>query len=203
MIAKHSKRYFKAALLAIAAVACFLALGPFSTVARAGEQGQLTQEQIRDRFIEIGSEYAPGDKLSDDDAAFVWRYTTHDDGVRVLRTSANVNVSGSGYGTSVSLKGTTWHNGTFNYNFGGNLTGTVTAGPVPKKMTVTVYCQSYGIVGSSTVLLYSDSVSHTSYNSKTVKMNKSKNYSGVAAFYAINAQIDVTTAAGSGFTVNA
>lgn len=34
-------------------------------------------------------------------------------------------------------------------------------------------------------------------------MSKSKNYSGVTAVYVINTQLDVTTASGNGFTINA
>ena len=99
------------------------------------------------------------------------------------------------------MTGTVWHNGTYNYNYGGNLTGRVTKGGTPQKMEITVRCQAYGLVGKSTILTYDDSVSHASYNSKTVTMNKSQNYSGVSLFYIINTTLDVTCEGGEGFTI--
>ncbi len=42
---------------------------------------------------------------------------------------------------------------------------------------------------------------HASYNSKTVTMNKSQNYSGVSLFYIINTTLDVTCEGGEGFTI--
>lgn len=149
----------------------------------------------------ISSKYEVGDVLTPEDAELVRQASAASQNVR--RDSKSVNETRTAYGTTALMCGNVWHNGTFNYNFGGNLTGKITAGSTPKSMTLTVRCQSYGLVGGSTVLTYDDSVSQTSSNSKSVSMNKSKDYSGVAAIYIINTSLDVTTANGQGFTVNA
>ena len=70
-------------------------------------------------------------------------------------------------------------------------------------MTITVYCMAWGLEGSQLGLAYKDQVSHTVYNSKSIYMNKSKNYTGISAVHSINTSLDVTTASGAGFTVNA
>lgn len=192
---------FTAALLLALAI-CLSALAPQPVSAR--EDNSLSLEQISAQLIEISTSYQVGDVLSDEDAAFVKAHAlSANDANLQPRGSASVYETRTAYGTSARLSGTVWHNGSFNYNFGGNLTGTITSGATPRSMTVTVFCQSYGIVGSSTVLTYSDSVSQTSQNSRSVSMSKSKNYSGVAALYMINSQLDVTTSSGNGFTINA
>ncbi len=157
-----------------------------------------TQSELMDY---ISSKYEVGDALSPEDANLVKQASVA--AQNASRESKGVNETRTAYGTTALMYGSVWHNGTFNYNFGGNLTGKITAGSTPRSMTLTVRCQSYGLVGGSTVLTYDDSVSQTSSNSKSVSMSKSKNYSGVAAVYIINTSLDVTTANGQGFTVNA
>lgn len=184
-------------------MALFSLGGALANVARADSSDELTVEEISARLQQIGKSYEVGEVLSEDDADFVWKYGINPASKPVTRGSTTINEQSTQYGTTATLTGTVWHDGTFNYNFGGNVTGRVISGPTPQSMTVTVSCQSYGLVGSSTVLTYSDNVSQTSYNSTSVSMNKSKNYSGVAAIYVINTQLDVTTASGNGFTINA
>lgn len=191
------------AFIALIAVSLLLLGAPPIEVVHAETASELTAREINERLQQIGESYEVGEALNEEDADFVWEYGVIPDSQPVTRTSASINEQSTQYGTTATLTGTVWHDGTFNYNFGGNVTGRVISGPTPQSMTVTVSCQSYGLVGSSTVLTYSDNVSQTSYNSTVVNMNKSKNYSGVAAIYVINTQLDVTTASGDGFTINA
>lgn len=169
-----------------------------------------SQEWVFSEFKRIYNTYEVGDVLTIPDANFVKRYILIDEfyskieeGVPSFRTAGNVNEVDTQYGTRVSLKGNVWHTGTFNYNFGGKLTGSVISGPTPKQMKITVYCTAWGLQGSTLGLAYKDNVSHTVYDSRTIYMNKSKNYTGISAVHSINTSLDVTTASGAGFTVNA
>ena len=181
-----------------------LTCGFSPSVALAAEPiNPVSSNEISDRFAQISESYNVGDTLSEEDAAFVWENGLQDEQPVLTRGSASIYETRTAYGTTAILSGTVWHNGTFNYNFGGNVRGRITSGQTPRQMTVTVTCQAFGLVGSSTVLQYSDSVTSTSYGSRTVSMSKSKNYSGVTAVYVINTQLDVTTASGNGFTINA
>lgn len=191
------------ALLLVGLTSLALCLAAFVVPARAGSQLDLTSEEVSARFAEIGEKYDVGGVLSEEDAEFVWAYGSSLADVPAACATATVSETATAYGTTVTLKGTVWHTGTYTYNFGGNLTGTVTSGSTPQEMTITVTCQSYGLVGTSTVVMYSGSVTHTTTGSKTVSMNKSANYTGVALIYSINTTLDVTTSSGYGFTVNA
>ena len=179
---------------------------PYYSVAYGQDNRYISTEYKR-----IFQSYEVGDILADEDSEFVKTYLIKDQLLNPLydvvsgadRTTGDVNETDSQFGTSVSLTGTVWHTGTFNYNFGGRLNGYVTSGPVPKNMTITVSCMAWGLEGTQLGLAYKDQVSHTVYNSKSIYMNKSKNYTGVTAVHSINTSLDVTTASGEGFTVNA
>lgn len=187
-----------------------VAIATFSFVCASAAYGQESNHITRE-YMRLFQSYEVDDILTNEDSEFVRNYLIkdkllnplHDTVIGSFRTTGNVNESDSQFGTSVTLTGTVWHTGTFNYNFGGRLNGYVTAGPVPKNMTITVYCMAWGLEGSQLGLAYKDQVSHTVYNSKSIYMNKSKNYTGISAVHSINTSLDVTTASGAGFTVNA
>lgn len=176
----------------------------------ATENKALTPYEIQYQLEKIGNSYHQGDVLSEEDADFIARYAPRVDFSEMLfssfeLTSSQGSIYGSRnvYGVSAEIYGNIWHTGTFNYNFGGNVTGRIISGQTPKKMKLIISCQSYGLVGGSTVLSYSDSVTNEASYSRTISMSKSKNYSGVAAFYVVQATLDVTTSNGNAFTINA
>lgn len=164
-------------------------------------QARLTSDDITARFRSIHESYEVGDVLSEDDAEFVHKYAKADNQIET-RLSGSFNQTGSYYGVTANVAGTVWHNAELTgYNFGGNVTGRILSGATPKNMTVTVTCDSFGMVGGETILTYKDKVSQTSYNSKTVTMNKSKFYTAGIVLYTINTTLDVTTADGAGFNI--
>ncbi len=161
------------------------------------------QQSISNRFTEIYERYEPGDIITGDDADFI---KAHAEIANAPSTRAQDKVKAfqrteSKYGTEVRFNGKMWHQGTFEYNYGGNLQATLKSGPTPKKMTMSVNCQAYGLVADGYVVTYEGSVTHTANGVKSTSMNKSKNYTGVVALYYVNATLDVTTAGGQGFNI--
>ncbi|MDO4428925.1 MAG: hypothetical protein Q4B91_05430 [Atopobiaceae bacterium] len=163
----------------------------------------LSQEQISERFDELYDKYDPGDVVTGEDAKFIEMYAmdAQSPQTRAQNQTRNFNQTKTQYGTTVRFSGSFWHNGTFEYNYGGNTKATVTSGSTPKSMTMSVNCQSYGVVSGGYVIAYEGSVSHTANNVKSTSMNKSKSYSGIVVVYYVNASLDVTTAGGQGFNI--
>lgn len=168
---------------------------------------ELSPYEIDARFQRIGQTYSPGEELSEQDAAFVKQYAMHSEDAthpvnRATNGSTNVNSSRTMYGVSANLSGRVWHSGTFAYQWGATLTGKITSGSTPKRMTVSAKVQAFGATKSSGLsLAYTHTLSNTSYNSRTVQMSKSDSYAGLVVAYYVTSQLDVTTSSGSSFTV--
>lgn len=174
----------------------------FTTVpAVASSTDTLSDEEIQARFEEIAAIYTVGDVLSEEDAEFMLTYGSTQSGAR---TTATVDETVTKYGTTVTLTGTVWHTGFLSYNYGGDLTAQVTSGSTPQEMTLTISCQAFSLNSEELLsVVYSGEVSHSVTDSKTLNMDKSNNYYGYTLIYVLDTQLDVTTASGDGFTVNA
>ena len=73
----------------------------------------------------------------------------------------------------------------------------------PRKMTLTVHCTSYGIVGSGgAVKIYDDGVSASTSYSNSFYASPARSYSGYMLWYNVSAWLDVTTSEGNFFTVS-
>lgn len=168
--------------------------------ANTGNGDKLSQSEINARFDQINSSYAVGEEFTAEDAAFVLEYGKSPQEM-MLRQSQGFSVSGGGYGTNLNAYGSVWHNGVFNYNWGGQITATKTSGGTPRSITGSVNCTSYGIVGSGGIgLVYDETIYHSSSYSNSLYMNKGANYSGLGITFYVTARVDVTTAEGYGFS---
>lgn len=164
----------------------------------------LSTAEVSERFNQISSTYEPGERLSEEDSAFVQSYANSTDSTTSeisLLGSTNVNRSFTKYGVTANLSGSVWHNGVGYYEWGGDLTGRVSSGLTPRKMTVSVRVSSFGILpDGGTFLEHSDSISNTSTNSRTVSLYGERSYIGYASFYYVTSSLDVTTSAGELFS---
>ena len=169
------------------------------------ENDNLTSEQITERFREINASYEIGEAFSDSDADFVERYATpSNEPVIQTRGSSSFSKSGSKSGTTVKISGSIYHEGTFNYKYGANVTVKTTGGSTPQKMKFTVHCTAYGLVGSGGIaIVYNDGVSHTVKNTRSFTASPSRTYTAVTSFHVVECWLDVTTANGSFFTISA
>ena len=193
-------RVFFVALL-FATASCF-ALSSLAWASDFPENDNLSSSEISERFHSINATYQVGEEFNDSDADFVLRYGKKPSSI-ALYGSDQFNISGSGSGTTVKASGTLYHNGTFQYTYGGNVTITKTAGPTPKKLTLTVHCTSYGVVGSGGVgIIYNDGVSASKSNASTFVASPSRTYTGYMTVYSVEAWVDVTTSSGNFFTVH-
>ena len=166
------------------------------------ENDGLTEQEVRERFREIRTSYDVGEEFSASDADFVLRYAV-DPSKPAARGSSAFQKTGSLGGTSATMSGTLYHNGTFSYTYGANATISV-SGPTPKNLVFTVHCTSYGVVGSGGVgIIYDGEVSATKSNSSYFQANPSRTYSGVMTLYSVECVLDVTTSRGSFLTVTA
>lgn len=194
---KFMQRFF---ILAACTVAC-LSIAVGNAYASEYEKTVMTKTQVNEKFAEFVDKYDEGDILSEEDAQFVSRYENGDITILEPLMSGSFNRSGSQYGTSVNYWGTVWHNGVITYNFGGNVGATVTSGATPRSMTAIVTCQSFGAIAGGYVIVYEGSVDHTVTYSRNLNMNKSANYTGLAAVQYVTARLDVVTSGGQAFTV--
>lgn len=186
-----------AAILLVAAafqpIQCWAATYP--------ENEGLTEQEVQDRFREINSTYDIGEAFNASDAEFVLTYGINPDSPST-RDSKYFHTSGTGSGTTVQASGTLYHNGTFNYTYGGNITISKSNGPTPRNLKLTVHCTAYGPVGSGGVgIIYNDGVSTSEANSAYFSASPSRTYSGVMTVYSLEAWVDVTTASGNMFTI--
>ena len=182
-----------------------MAFSPSAYASVYAENDNLTDEQISERFKEINSTYSIGEVFNECNTEFIMLYASKPNTSSIAPLdSQGFNVTGSGYGTSVRCTGSLYHNGTVpSYNYGGNINVAKTSGPTPRKMTLTVHCTSYGIVGSGgAVKIYDDGVSASTSYSNSFYASPARSYSGYMLWYNVSAWLDVTTSEGNFFTVS-
>ena len=190
--------------VAILFLVFFIGLFPSMAFAEQPSSYDQTTEDQTSKYSSIREKYAVGDIINAEDASYILENGIAPNGSNLTRAygSGTFDKTGSNYGTTVRFSGELWHSGIADYTFGGNITASVTSGATPKSMTAYVTCDAYGIQPSGALFLaYSGSVSSSVGNSRTLKMNKSKNYSGFTIVYFMNARVDVVTSSGSSFTV--
>ena len=187
----------------IAVIMCLV----FSTPAYAettNDLMSLSKSEVSQRFQDLYDKYDPGDIITGEDAAFIGMYAqspSEQPKKRAEDKSKAFQQVVDKYGTKVRFNGLFYHRGTFEYTYGGDLQANVQSGPAPKSMTMSVNCQSYGIVSGGYVVTHEGSVTHTASGVKSASMNKAKKYSGLVVLYYLSATLDVTTASGNGFNV--
>lgn len=201
-LSSHWRTVLVPFMVLFAFIACLWAMPSSAFASDYPQNDNLSEQQIKDRFSQINSSYAVGEEFSAEDTDFVLRYGISAKTPSLL-DSRGFTMSGSGYGTTVSVSGNVYHNGTFNYTYGANAWVNKTYGGTPRAMTLTVHCTSYGVVGSGGVgIIYNDSVSYTGSYTNSFSASPSRTYSGVMTTYIVEVWVDVTTSTGNFFTVH-
>ncbi|MDR3315084.1 MAG: hypothetical protein LBS98_01155 [Coriobacteriales bacterium] len=160
----------------------------------------LTQQEVKARFDTINSTYEADEPFYGSDADFVLRYGINPNTPQLFAASS-FSKTVTQFGTTVNYSGTIFHNGTFSYTYGGNVTAQRTAGLTPQYMIAYVHCTAYGVLGSGgAIIIHDGTVSHAVNNANTLSMNKSRDYAGVMVVFYLSTYCDVTTSQG-GFTI--
>ena len=197
----------KTFILLVSLIFVFSFTGPFSSAyanqlnnanKSFPENENLASTQISERFAAINSTYNVGEPFSASDADFVSKY-----GVSPNEPSARgshfFDVTGSGYGTTIRFYGTIYHNGTFNYTWGGDINAYKYSGTLPQQLALEIECTSYGAIGSGGIgIIYHQTIGNVSgSNPPTWSYSGFRNYSGTTISYSLSAYCTVTTASGS------
>ena len=208
----------KGMLIAIALLATFayLSIVP-SSLAFADAVGSSddlisAEETSEAKLSEIGDKYSEGDKLSDEDAAYIRAYAPRvSDNAENLLEPAALNQSSKfsktkkKFGTTVHVSGSIFskYEGLpTEHSYGGTINVKKTAGKTPKKIKAKIDCRAYGLMGTNVFVMYKGSVSASKQNSSTLKTQLKKTYTGVVAYCMVEASVVVTTSSGDVFTIS-
>lgn len=191
-----------AAILVLALMMCFSILPVTAHASEAPQQvSSGSYEAIRARIREINDAYDLYEPMSEEDAKFIQTYASSMSTVQT-RGSSGFNWTKSADGTTVNVSGNVYHNGTFSYTWGANMSVSTTSGSTPRSMVAKVRCVGYGVSGSGYGKIYDRTLSRTWTNTRSFFYGPSASYSAVSAVYTVDAWVDVTTSGGSFFTVN-
>ena len=109
---------------------CLLFTPNYALASEFPENENLTEAEIQERFREIRTSYEVGEEFSASDANFVLQYATNPN-AQLARGSSSFSKTKTSNGTTVTMSGTIYHNGTLNYTYGANATITA-SGSTPK-----------------------------------------------------------------------
>ena len=156
---------------------------------------------IQSKINEICRKYDLYEPMSPEDAEFIKTYANPLN-AKTSRGSKAFNWSNSGGGTRVTANGNVYHNGSFNYTWGMNMTVRTVNGATPQKMVASVTCTSFGPFGSGGYgKIYERTLRKVVNNTRTFTYSPAASYSGVGVAYTVNAQVDVTVNGNHSFTV--
>ena len=202
MMIKNNQYRTALSFVFIILVCSLMAFSPANALASS-----YSKIEVAERFKQIALTYSVGEILSEEDRTFVETYGSQpslspDASLYATGGSSDANASRTMYGVTATLLGEVWHSGTGAYEWGATLTGRATSGPTPSKLEVSAKVQAFGLTSSGgMILLYTNTLSNTSYNSRVVQMSRSDSYAGLVVFYYVTSQLDVTTSSGATFTV--
>lgn len=163
---------------------------------------QQAHDSIAQRFEQIRSTYSPGEVLSPDDELFVLSHATSQhirpDG---LGGNASFNFNAYGSDVSVNASGYAYHNGTFNYTYGADVSVSRIYGGTPRWMEFAVTCDAYGVgQNGATTFQGSHSCKHSVSNQDSFYANLVDGYSGITAYWNLTLRLSGSSASGNYFS---